>query len=572
MADHDPIEGSSIDDDSSSGGGSYFSSVLFGLFLVCASSFAIFAIEQAATKFSLLMKRCQMACRMITDITRIDPDYEDRPVCVRGKTKLHGAAKANKDADTGFSVSIGDQKNALRLKRVAEMYQWVEERKERKSGKHRETYYEYHLKWAEKDQDSSQFHATHGAGDSYGRGDISYHDSTSSTYSNPKRNPPFESQIVDAEVTVGAYILSKRQVKMMEKFEQCPITNSNMQFNKVDRQIPTPNLETAAEIAYLVYKPANAGPRCSLESPEVGLVRISYQVIFENGPCCTVGVQKEPSFRAFTEQDAHRGMPNNCMEVASSATGYTAVRGDVEMGAVAGGDDDDDRDDEDDLNDTLDGIRQSTNNGNNPCLMMCCAPCYLSVLVQPFLRMCIGKAIGDDVLLLEQNETEGNVMFSNAQWAFGWRLNIMRMFGILFMYFGMLLLFSPIADILSWIPWIGTYVASFFYGVIGVLAIIIAAFLIASAWIAFHPEYLLVVLLTMGVPCILYATDTAWLYFGYMCCVGALYPLYQFVALIVEERAFAAEQSRKDAIHRQHVRERKNNGNMSATAKTKLVN
>jgi len=301
-------------------------------------------------------------------------------------------------------------------------------------------------------------------------------------------------------------------------------------------------------------------------------VRISYQVIFENGPLCTIGVQKEPSFRAFTEQDAHRGMPKNCMDTASSSAGYTAVRdGDVEMGAVTGGDDDD----EDDLNDALDGIRQNASNATNPCVLMCCMPCYLSALVQPFLKMCIGKAIGDDVLLLEQEETEGNVMFNNAQSAFAWRLSLMRLVGILFMYIGMIFFFSPIANILEWIPWIGTYVASFFYGVIGVLAIMIAAFLVSLAWVTFHPEYMLIVLLAMGIPCVLYATDTAWLYFGYICCIGALYPLYEFVNMIMEERAFAAEQSRKDEIHKNHVRERKleakKNGNMSATAKTNLL-
>merc|ERR1711988_245097 len=143
------------------------------------------------------------------------------------------------------------------------------------------------------------------------------------------------------------------------------------------------------------------------------------------------------------------------------------------------------------------------------------------------------------------------------------------------MYLFFLVLYKPIANILEWIPWIGTYVVSFFHGVIGVLAIMIAAFVVSLAWVTFHPEYMLIVLLAMGIPCVLYATDTAWLYFGCICCIGALYPLYEFVNMIMEERAFAAEQSRKDEIHKNHVRERKleakKNGNMSATAKTNLL-
>ena len=52
----------------------------------------------------------------------------------------------------------------------------------------------------------------------------------------------------------------------------------------------------------------NAG---DLSHPEVGLVRISYQCIYENGKVTTVGVQTGNTFRPFTETDAH-GTLSNC--------------------------------------------------------------------------------------------------------------------------------------------------------------------------------------------------------------------------------------------------------------------
>lgn len=121
---------------------------------------------------------------------------------------IHTTGKADTDATLTDSV-FGVSSNALKLKRVAEMYQWKEtsqSKTRQKVGGGTETVktYSYSKTWADRPINSTKFKKPTG-------------------HQNPQSIPyGFAEQIAD-EVTLGAYVLSASLLGKIQNFESLPV-------------------------------------------------------------------------------------------------------------------------------------------------------------------------------------------------------------------------------------------------------------------------------------------------------------------------------------------------------------
>jgi len=358
----DALEGSSEDSYSTQLSKS-FNNFVFGVVLLLITVYFIWTLEGAVVKFFGILKRCQMACRFIKTNTVINPDFQNRVVLVKGVSKLQGNPVCNGDTETGFKVDTS-KGNALRLRRKAEMFQWIEQKhtkKDKKNG-HEDVYYTYSLEWSEVDVDSSTFHdkasawnpTGHSQHDVYnqdGGGRIRYQDSTHLTHENPReREPNIKTKCVNAAVCVGAYNLNDRQIGMMQSFLPCVINPSDVMNAPHKPNVETQKNSSGNRVYYLTYKPAKASKSCNLESPEVGMVRVTYEAVIENGHITTVGVQDGSTFRPFTEEDATQyesgacGLCGGSTTTGSSAVGSYSALSNEESGGY--GDDEAENDDD----------------------------------------------------------------------------------------------------------------------------------------------------------------------------------------------------------------------------------
>ena len=148
-------------------------------------------------------------------------------------------------------------------------------------------------------------HSQHDVYNQDGGGRIRYQDSTHLTHENPReREPNIKTKCVNAAVCVGAYNLNDRQIGMMQSFLPCVINPSDVMNAPHKPNVETQKNRSGNRVYYLTYKPAKASKSCNLESPEVGMVRVTYEAVIENGHITTVGVQDGSTFRPFTEEDA----------------------------------------------------------------------------------------------------------------------------------------------------------------------------------------------------------------------------------------------------------------------------
>ena len=207
---------------------------------------------------------------------------------------LRNAATRITDKEIGFSLEVP----AARLRRVVEVYQWVETEK----NKHKI----YSLKWVEVDIDSSKFH--------------------NPMYCNPPRSPNIYSETfeVNEVVNVGQYSLTNEQIQKLRKWEPCKTLPASLDPCKGcmqrARHVLTDSSYTSAipclsdslvheDCDCLVYNGDISHPVC-------GTMRVCYEMlpILQDSFISLVGVQENDSFRAFDATDAHRQLSMKKMQ------------------------------------------------------------------------------------------------------------------------------------------------------------------------------------------------------------------------------------------------------------------
>lgn len=133
--------------------GSSIKGVLIGLVLFIAGFPVLFWNEGNAVRTRKALEEGQGACVPVASIDKVDPAQEGKLVHMTGKADTKDVLK-----DDAFGVT----RNAIKLKRKVEMYQWVEtktttETKNAGGSVTKTTTYDYKKDWREKPVDSSSF-------------------------------------------------------------------------------------------------------------------------------------------------------------------------------------------------------------------------------------------------------------------------------------------------------------------------------------------------------------------------------------------------------------------------------
>ncbi len=242
--------------------GNSIKGIIFGIVLVIGSVILLFLNEGRAVKTAESLQEGAKAVIPISAQTII-PSNEGKLVHL---TAFATTEDVLEDAEFGVS------KNAIKLKRKVEMYQWKEiieslRRKKVGGGTKTITTYTYIKTWAENLINSSNFKRPDG-------------------HQNPE-HMPYKSRTYTADkVSLGEFTLSKGLVRQMNNYESLIIDESyknNASENLVDK------LKIADGKYYLGDDPY---------SPEIGDIRITYEVV-EPSTVSIVAEQSGNSFKPY---------------------------------------------------------------------------------------------------------------------------------------------------------------------------------------------------------------------------------------------------------------------------------
>ena len=275
------------------------SEVFVGIVVIILSSTFLWIAEKQTVKHEQLLRGCREAVLEVRNPEVIFRNCQSCPVHVQGNTSTD--CRRIKDNDLGYTPDVA----CVRMRRIVEMYQWQESKKDQ--GKGRGIVYSYHQVWSEHDINSSAFH--------------------DKNYRNPRRQPDSCSTVMNADVVkIGAYILMDRQVAMMEQWEPCSLHTvppaSVVGYYHLHPHIyvtrsthvesnGSTSLDGGEGRGYQVFNG-------TLDDPRIGTVRVRYDIIREGGPVTTVAVQDGNTFRAFTEEDAYSLSPFRCLQQTCS--------------------------------------------------------------------------------------------------------------------------------------------------------------------------------------------------------------------------------------------------------------
>ncbi|NLE39807.1 MAG: hypothetical protein GX621_17445 [Pirellulaceae bacterium] len=165
--------------------------VLIGILLFLAAFPLLFWNESRTVDRARAMKEGRAGVAALDRIDRVDPGMEGRLVWLTGEAVTEETLR-----DEEFAVAV----NAIRLRRVVEMYQWVEDKesetkKKMGGGTETVTTYRYNKRWSDSPVDSSRF-------------------SKAADHANPPM--PYGGREWSAErVTVGAFRLSDGLAKQI---------------------------------------------------------------------------------------------------------------------------------------------------------------------------------------------------------------------------------------------------------------------------------------------------------------------------------------------------------------------
>lgn len=190
----------------------------------------------------------------------VDASGEGRLVHTSGDAKTSGSL-----TDDAFFVTA----DSLRLRRSVEMYQWKENKTEKKldDGK-KEVTYSYTREWSSQHQDSSKFEEKTG------------HTNPTIPYDEASWNSP--------GVTLGAYTLTDGQVSQLANWETLKVDSANAETWIAMQAEGMGHLDNGG--LYLGAKPG---------SPTVGDVKVTFDVI-KPGPVSVVSQQVGNTFKPYT--------------------------------------------------------------------------------------------------------------------------------------------------------------------------------------------------------------------------------------------------------------------------------
>jgi hypothetical protein len=249
--------------------GSSIKGVLVGLVFLVISVALLFWNEGRAVRTARMLKEAGNLVVTI-DASRVDPARDGKLV------HFTAAAQGDTLADPLFHVS----RNALRLKRTAEMYQWKQAEESRShtdavgGGSSTTKTYTYSKTWSDKPIDSSQFHIRSG-------------------HENPTLKRVESAAWTPQRVQAGAFTLPPELVSRIDNFEPVPLTDAEQ------KQLPEAMQKDSAVVDGKCYVAGQPGRVADPANPEVGDVRVA-PAAAPPGPVRVIGAQAGSSVAAYT--------------------------------------------------------------------------------------------------------------------------------------------------------------------------------------------------------------------------------------------------------------------------------
>jgi len=428
---------------------------VIGLVLFFGSFIFLFFVEMETCKAFVLINRARKACRTEIAVNKVQKKYENCMVYVSGYMTTESG-----QIDDELGLTPADK--CVVLKRTVEVYQWVEHKEERD----KKTTYHYNTYWREDDVESASF--------KYAMG-----------HSNPPRQHKFYSKkILNKSVQLGVLELKSNVLEKLENFTPLDNLSTNHRgfsvadklgdeagtrgnrrgtwgggtgFSDVIKAAADPDSMTQ-KLSGRTYSISGQGQHLITgdkdemglyTKPQVGDMRISYQVIKE-GPVSIAGVQTENTFRRFL------------MQRDGTARGHDQIN-----------------------------MYELVADEEPPPEPTGC------VCTDVILRY-VGMAFPHSILLVNAGIVDKETMFSAATAKLAKTQHVMRFIGFVLMWLGLYLILKPIADILSFIPFVSNILKSFFWVVSLLVTLVLSSITIALAWVWFHPEVLSGILAAVG--------------------------------------------------------------------------
>ena len=213
--------------------------VIIGLILIPGSSYLLFWNEgRAVTTARSLTEGAGLVQRVTPD--RVDPAREGRLVHLTGPIRVQGELR-----DGVFPVVVRD---AVRLVRTVEMYQWRENRRSETrtrtgGGQETVTTYSYERVWSSTAYNSSNFRQSQG------------HENPRMPYNSATQTAP--------EATIGAFRLTQEQLRSFGRPDRLPLSQD-------DPALRRGNAQVVDGVLYLANDPGN---------PRIGDIRVTFSVV-----------------------------------------------------------------------------------------------------------------------------------------------------------------------------------------------------------------------------------------------------------------------------------------------------
>jgi tetratricopeptide (TPR) repeat protein len=221
--------------------GSAIGGVVFGLILLAGAATLLFWNEGRSVKRYQTLDAGQKRVVSISADT-VNAEHEGQLVHV---SEAVTTTKPLKDTDFGLTLT------ALRLQRVVEMYQWIEDketktRKKVGGGKEKTTTYSYRREWVDRLVDHHDFKKSQG-------------------HRNPVEMPYANQQFISINAHLGAFRLTPTLVQRMKHFEDVDLDKA-----LVAGEVPE---DAKRHGAWLYFGPQPG-------TPAVGDVRVSFRAVY----------------------------------------------------------------------------------------------------------------------------------------------------------------------------------------------------------------------------------------------------------------------------------------------------
>lgn len=224
--------------------GNSFKNIFIGFILVIGAIVLLFWNEGRAVKTEQSLKE-GLSVVISASSSKRDPNNDGKLIHFSGLAQVQSIL-----ADGEFGVSG----NALKMKRVIEVYQWKEEAKSKTiekvgGGTETTTTYTYSKDWSDRLIDSSNF-------------------KESEQHQNPTAKLFKDKEWISQGVTVGAYSITENMLSTLSGYQPLPVTQAMLD---VQTTTTTAQLQLVGNTIYYQTK--------DITLPEIGNTRIHYEIV-----------------------------------------------------------------------------------------------------------------------------------------------------------------------------------------------------------------------------------------------------------------------------------------------------